>query len=275
MCPRPQGRTLKTYTAANLKDLWSAILNIKKSFGNAKPWRRGHARADWDLLPAVHRPNRRQDERNVALTFQMMAKVRYPNSPSNDDYAGWLFLMQHDGLPTRLLDGTESPLIALYFAVEKSEEDGQDGAVWALHPGRLNNQQVRYGKIPSPDMKDLAAAFGAVFRDVDHPLQAIVCLRPYHTDLRHLVQQSVTTTHGSDTPINRLPCNGKEFLARITLTGDAKQCFRAVLDVFNVRRADLFPDLDNLAKHVGALRFGKSDGRHSRDAGARDSQQVL
>jgi hypothetical protein len=59
-------------------------------------------------------------------------------TPDPDDYFGWLFLAQHYGLPTRLLDWSESPLVALYFAVTEGHED-HDGCVWALWPGGLNS----------------------------------------------------------------------------------------------------------------------------------------
>lgn len=44
--------------------------------------------------------------------------------------------MQHYGVPTRLLDWTESPLVALYFSVNSHEK--KDGAVWILDPVKLN-----------------------------------------------------------------------------------------------------------------------------------------
>ena len=54
----------------------------------------------------------------------------------------WYFLMQHYGVPTRLLDWTENPLIAIYFAVEGHKAD-RDAAVWALDPTWLNRKLRR------------------------------------------------------------------------------------------------------------------------------------
>src|SRR5690606_36926394 len=56
-----------------------------------------------------------------------------------DDWE-WLFLMQHYGVPTRLLDWTDSPLVALFFAVYNVDRDDRDASLWVLLPAALNRQ---------------------------------------------------------------------------------------------------------------------------------------
>lgn len=107
---------------------------------NAKPlWYRGHSISTWKLESSYDRLKNPPKETSLVNEFRQNANYLLDKHTPKNDF-DWLFLMQHYGVPTRLLDWTESPLMALYFAVE-SETRGskkKDGALWLLDPGKLN-----------------------------------------------------------------------------------------------------------------------------------------
>lgn len=95
-------------------------------------WFRGQANAKWKLVPAIFRRHD-FDESSMFNHFQIRAP-EYRNS--HRSVFDWLCLMQHYNLPTRLLDWSESVLVALFFAAQGSRR--VDGKVYALNARRLN-----------------------------------------------------------------------------------------------------------------------------------------
>lgn len=94
---------------------------------------RGHADKDWDLLPSIFRtPNGVEKEH---LLFRDMV-AHEPQSFSECKSAlDYLVQMQHYGLPTRLLDMTTNPLVALYFACQPTADDALAGALAGAQAG--------------------------------------------------------------------------------------------------------------------------------------------
>lgn len=139
----------------DVTDIASLVLasrDIHQRFPN-QPWWRGHAEANWDLVPYVFRVRPAHGdayEASIAQRFEQRAWTRYPACPPSGQLHRWLFLMRHYGLPTRLLDWTESPLVALHFAVSDDGGDREDGAVWALDPFRLNEFTLMVPGIAQP-----------------------------------------------------------------------------------------------------------------------------
>ena len=110
-----------------------------------RSWFRGHSKCFNELTPGIFRHSiyptyYYESGKNIEAFFIEEFKRHAPlfteKVPDNDDYISWLFLMQHHGSPTKLLDWTENALIALYFAVCDNTEC--DGELWALNPSSLN-----------------------------------------------------------------------------------------------------------------------------------------
>jgi hypothetical protein len=112
-------------------------------------WFRGARDVDYDLKPGLFRhPDGKASSELLELEWQLLTDYRHqappfaPRMPEDD--LELLFVMQHYRVPTRLLDWTENPFIALFFATENAREEDigseKDAVVWLIDPVELNKK---------------------------------------------------------------------------------------------------------------------------------------
>src|SRR5690242_14333114 len=106
--------------------------SLAATAGREHLWFRGEpADTPTPLLPKLYR--RPHNENKLLQTFRQRAPVSSSYCPEVKATDQWLFLVQHVGLPTRLLDWSESGLVGLFFALLC-----KNPVVWIIDPFELN-----------------------------------------------------------------------------------------------------------------------------------------
>ena len=242
----------------DIRTLVDAILNANESMGINIWWRGQRKAKEWSLKPSIFRePHEPYHEVFISKEFMLKAPARHMAVPKEDDLFGWLFMMQHYGLPTRLLDWTESPLVAAYFAVESSFDSDADGCLYALQPGLLNSIQGGASIIVTPTLENetvkacVKPAFDEKAKDVNY----IIGIAPTVMDIRIMAQLSMFTLHGSNLAIEDLTYQ-QAFLIKFLIPYSAKsELFGQLSYGLGIREANLFPDLEHLAREIKSHRY--------------------
>ena len=196
------------------------------------PWWRGHADDAWTLLPGIFRNKERaQTETLLTAEFMRHAPVLYSNCPAEKSWTDWLFLMQHYRLYTRLLDWTESLLIATFFAVNQYPD--KPGAVWALNPMRLNSSQGLEEIVPRYCGENVHELFKEAFfgpKQGTRNRKQILGVAPSLVDFRMIAQSAASTIHGGNHPLEKM-ANNPEFLLKFEIPSDAKATLKEELSL--------------------------------------------
>jgi hypothetical protein len=224
------------------------ILKTDYSSFSEDLWYRGQSNFDWKLSPGLMRLSEAPSEGTLLTRFKQSAGMLINASPK--DEFDWLFLMQHYGVPTRLLDWTESPLAALYFAVDE-EKDFCDAALWALKPTELNKianiSTTERNFIPSFDDVELQNYSVQTLSSNPRNKLAPIATIATRNSPRIQAQLGVFTIHHLDNrPIEDF-CNQQE-ITKYRIPADSKKIIRKELALLSFSKFTLFPELASIGE---------------------------
>ncbi len=163
--------------------------------------------------------------------FKRQARPYLTHQPQSD--IEWLAIAQHHGMHTRLLDWTESLLVAAYFAVDSAGTKG-DAIIYGVCD------------IPPSMLEEEMRPLGC---------DRVSLYRPPHISVRIPAQQSVFTLHPDPTEVFAPPTLRSWTIPRQSCMG-----IKRALDACGINQSSLFPGLDGLANYIGwRYKWGKLD----------------
>ena len=262
---------------------WENFELLLKEFDEGDWIFRGHANAEWRLETSLERAtlkslrptaegaeslkvrlNQQVSEGALLFDFQRRAHHYIAHTPADDEVVDWLALMQHYGAPTRLLDWTRSPYVALYFALERAVPAVRC-AVWAIESRWLNEHAeeiIRQADSEYPKGEDLRARYRYLNRVLlrDTNSKAILSTNPIRMNERMAAQQglflcNLNSIDDFDLSLLRMIVDSKPphrpVVRKLVLATDYRIAFLRQLTRMNITSASLFPGLDGFARSLG------------------------
>lgn len=243
---------MKEYFISSLDDLLTITREVTNEYGS-RIWYRGQADCRWDLLPSIQRLDLYKKETFITNDFYIKVRQVIQNAPAKENYAAWMSLMQHYGLPTRLLDWTMSPLIAAFFAVEKyAEHKNVDACIWVLFPRKLNNSEGFGNYVLPSDAYSVQEMLVRAFKekaDIDKKFEdKILACCSIVNDLRMYSQQATFTVHNSERRLAKI-CKS-DMLFKLIIPNEKREYFLESLGYFGITEGFIYPDMEHIAKDI-------------------------
>lgn len=239
---------MKQYVANSLEDLCMYIQEIKLS-EETTLWYRGHSDLLWDLVPSIQRNGIERKEQIITHSFYHSVSQVSDENISITYYDKWITKMQHYGLPTRLLDWSYSPLIAIYFAtIIPYSECKNDACIWILLPSKLNNSQGFGNYIYPIDSHTAIEMIKPAFTEVGENIinDKILACFSTNNDLRMYSQQAAFTVHNTTKKL----IDFKDFLYKIIIPISKIKYFKSTIRTLGITEKFVFPDLEHIAKDI-------------------------
>lgn len=245
----------------NLNEFIDATRTIGTASATGTLWYRGASSASYGLLPRLYRSDGKAGDL-LGNEREMLAQFRSRSQPylgsSGHTPWGYLFIMQHYGVPTRLLDWSENALIALYFALSAAAAKGfqADAAVWVLDACGWN-----VATFPGMDKPGMALHADntsllnyAPDRELNQMAGGIAAMHALYNNPRIAAQRGVFMVFGREketmeTVFEREGFDGT-LLTRLRIPQALLDGMYKELRLLGFRESMIYPDLNGLAIEI-------------------------
>lgn len=210
-------------------------------------------------------------ERHLLRNFR---KYAHRDVVPSDSVWNWLSVAQHHGLPTRLMDWTYSPFIAMHFATSNIERFHLDGAVWCV-------DYVRAHELLPPQLRSLLEQEGCnaftvqLLTEGAHELATfdgltdepfVAYFEPPSLDDRIINQYALfSVLSDANAYLDTWLAKHPKLWRKIVIPADLKWEVRDKLDQGNITERVLFPGLDGLCDWLKRHYSPKHDTLPARD----------
>ena len=241
---------------------------------------RGHSNCKYQLLPGILRWNDLPNGGSVSAYSQIEFNIlsdftseacRFIKDVSVDDVPAWLEIAQHFGVPTRLLDFTQNPLVALYFACIGSP--AKNACVWIINEPAYNKKFFLQDHViytaQSKQMVSKIVTEEIVYRDFQphygnmNYIQYPWIYKPHYREERVHLQESIFMLWGADYRPLTANIDGNEYMSTgvidnaqtglicsVLVPAAFKEELLHDLNMCGVNEKFIYPGLDGVGRYI-------------------------
>lgn len=240
---------------------------------------RGHSNSKFELKPSIYRTKNLITNEDI-LFKDIIARSPYEFKECDSTFER-LVKMQHYSLPTRLLDITSNPLVALFFACKDDSQENEDGRLFRFEvkerdikyfdsdavsvvanisrrPISFSIEHIKDSKRDEFNDDDVIryllheirsekSHFSAVI-DKRH-IEMVFCVKPKLDNPRIIRQEGAFFIFGIDNAKNKAAHFSYEYDSYIISKSDKKKIIKQ-LDALGINESTLFPEIEHVAKHL-------------------------
>ncbi len=252
---------INIHTPESFSDVMQVIEMFQEKHKTA--WYRGSGKASHALIPSLFRHPKKKTpdelhklERDLSSTFSQRSPP-FVQQGFEDEWER-MFYMQHYGIPTRLLDWSESPFVALYFALTtcargKTNKPIDDVALWMLDPSEWNRHALSDISYPGGvlDSKREQVKSYSPNAELDERKNTPIMIYGTHNSVRIVAQRGMFALFGKSTDAMDISFRDHDFtqgtLEKIVIAKDevdivAKSLFRK-----GISDSTVYPDIYGLS----------------------------